>query len=175
MLSFALLWKKILICFFFISEAFWRFILTMGGPRNNVVKLWNCEKWSCLQTISFDTSCDNMRLIGQTDFSSSHLVLADVYSRTLMVLDIQQHRNESRATFTSVSEFLLTAPCLNIAVKDAYKKPLRSKTEETHPDIASEDESDADPGECDDIGTFVDLYSVQPKFVVINLSIIFFK
>ncbi|CAD5116997.1 DgyrCDS5830 [Dimorphilus gyrociliatus] len=145
------------------DEAFWRFILTMGGPKNNVVKLWNCEKWSCLQTITFDSSADNMRLIGQTDFSSSHLVLADVYSRTLMVLDIQQHRNESRAGFTAVSEFLLTSPCLNIAVKDAYKKPLRPKTEETHPDIASEDESDGEPSERDDIGTFVDLYSVQPR------------
>ena len=63
---------------------FWKFAIT-GGDNNREVKIWSCESWSCLQTLTFNSPPDlpsNFQvdpcLKAAIDLSANYLCLSDI-------------------------------------------------------------------------------------------------
>ncbi|KAI4825958.1 hypothetical protein KUCAC02_021617, partial [Chaenocephalus aceratus] len=94
---------------------FWRFLIT-GADQNQELKLWCTVSWTCLQTISLKASLD---------LSSEFLILTDVQRKVLYVMELRQDLDKGMATFTAVSEFLLTHPVLSFGVRDVAHSRLR--------------------------------------------------
>uniref|UniRef100_A0A8C1GIG2 Enhancer of mRNA-decapping protein 4 n=1 Tax=Cyprinus carpio TaxID=7962 RepID=A0A8C1GIG2_CYPCA len=95
---------------------FWRFLIT-GADQNQELKMWCTVSWTCLQTIRFSPD----------PFNSS----------VLYVMELLQDQEQGRASFTAVSEFLLTHPVLSFGIQDVARARLRH-TEVLPPDEESE-------------------------------------
>ncbi|XP_071059553.1 enhancer of mRNA-decapping protein 4 isoform X2 [Pseudochaenichthys georgianus] len=107
---------------------FWRFLIT-GADQNQELKLWCTVSWTCLQTIRFSPDLFNSSVLpslkASLDLSSEFLILTDVQRKVLYVMELRQDLDKGMATFTAVSEFLLTHPVLSFGVRDVAHSRLR--------------------------------------------------
>lgn len=106
---------------------FWRFLIT-GADQNQELKMWCTVSWTCLQTISFTPDPFNAvlpSLKASLDLSAEYLILTDVQRKVLYVMELQQDMEKGKASFTAVSEFLLTHPVLSFGVRDVTHSRLR--------------------------------------------------
>lgn len=103
----------------------WKYVIT-GTDQSRELKLWTCETWTCLQSLTFSPSpyvsqqfqvmpCIKACL----DASATYLVLSDIMRKTLYVLSVEKG---STTRISSVSEFLLVQPCLGLAIEDTTDK-----------------------------------------------------
>uniref|UniRef100_A0AAR2L534 Enhancer of mRNA-decapping protein 4 n=1 Tax=Pygocentrus nattereri TaxID=42514 RepID=A0AAR2L534_PYGNA len=123
---------------------FWRFLIT-GADQNQELKMWCTVSWTCLQTIKFSPDPLNSSVLpslkASLDLSAEYLILTDVQRKVLYVMELLQDQDKGRASFTAVSEFLLTHPVLSFGVKDVSHARLRH-TEVLPPDEESESMTD---------------------------------
>ncbi|KAM9814824.1 enhancer of mRNA-decapping protein 4 isoform 1-T1 [Syngnathus typhle] len=107
---------------------FWRFLIT-GADQNQELKMWCTVSWTCLQTIRFSPDPLNMTILpslkASLDLSAEYLVLSDVQRKVLYVMELRQDLGKGKASFTAVSEFLLTHPVLSFGVQDVAQSRLR--------------------------------------------------
>ncbi|TRY86657.1 hypothetical protein DNTS_005009 [Danionella cerebrum] len=119
---------------------FWRFLIT-GSDLNQELKMWCTVSWTCLQTIRFSSDPFNCsvfpNLKASLDLSAEFLILSDVQRKVLYVMELQQDQEKGHASFTAVSEFLLTHPVLSFGVRDVAHARQRH-TEVLPPDEESE-------------------------------------
>uniref|UniRef100_A0A8C2K851 Enhancer of mRNA-decapping protein 4 n=1 Tax=Cyprinus carpio TaxID=7962 RepID=A0A8C2K851_CYPCA len=112
---------------------FWRFLIT-GADQNQELKMWCTVSWTCLQTIR---SLPFLITVNFLDLSAEFLILSDVQRKVLYVMELLQDQEQGRASFTAVSEFLLTHPVLSFGIQDVARARLRH-TEVLPPDEESE-------------------------------------
>ncbi|XP_067091663.1 enhancer of mRNA-decapping protein 4 isoform X1 [Osmerus mordax] len=107
---------------------FWRFLIT-GAEQNQELKMWCTVSWTCLQTIRFSPDPFNSSvrpsLKASLDLSAECLILTDVQRKVLYVMELLQDQERGRASFTAVSEFLLTHPVLSFGVQEVSHSRLR--------------------------------------------------
>ncbi|KAM3609289.1 uncharacterized protein V6R79_012488 [Siganus canaliculatus] len=107
---------------------FWRFLIT-GADQNQELKMWCTVSWTCLQTIRFSPDLFNSSVMpslkASLDLSAEYLILTDVQRKVLYVMELRQDLEKGKATFTAVSEFLLTHPVLSFGVRDVTHSRLR--------------------------------------------------
>ncbi|XP_024279280.1 enhancer of mRNA-decapping protein 4 isoform X1 [Oncorhynchus tshawytscha] len=119
---------------------FWRFLIT-GADQNQELKMWCTVSWTCLQTIRFSPDPFNSSVLpslkASLDLSAECLILSDVQRKVLYVMELLQDQEKGHASFTAVSEFLLTHPVLSFGVQDVSHSRLRH-TEVLPPDEESE-------------------------------------
>ncbi|XP_074645711.1 enhancer of mRNA-decapping protein 4-like isoform X2 [Tubulanus polymorphus] len=182
-------WKphegKPLSCIYFLDDhqnpesQFWKFALT-GADNNREIKIWTCQSWTCLQTIRFfappnlpsNFQVDPCLKLG-IDLSAKYVLLTDIRRKVLYVCLVHQDWEAGTAHISSISEFLLTQPCLSFAVIDACRKKLRKQLDNNTSEFTAaeveEDEDDETDGcetKVDDasrIGVVVKMYSVHTK------------
>ncbi|KAI3371658.1 hypothetical protein L3Q82_024222 [Scortum barcoo] len=107
---------------------FWRFLIT-GADQNQELKMWCTVSWTCLQTIRFSPDMFNSSVLpslkASLDLSAEYLILTDVQRKVLYVMELRQDLEKGKATFTAVSEFLLTHPVLSFGVREVAHSRLR--------------------------------------------------
>ncbi|KAM9854979.1 enhancer of mRNA-decapping protein 4 [Aulostomus maculatus] len=107
---------------------FWRFLIT-GADQNQELKMWCTVSWTCLQTIRFSPDPFNSSVLpslkASLDLSAEYLILTDVQRKVLYVMELRQDLENGKASFTAVSEFLLTHPVLSFGVRDVTQSRLR--------------------------------------------------
>ncbi|CAG5958441.1 unnamed protein product [Menidia menidia] len=107
---------------------FWRFLIT-GADQNQELKMWCTVTWNCLQTIRFSPDPFNSSTLpslkASLDLSAEYLILTDVQRKVLYVMELRQDHEKGKASFTAVSEFLLTYPALSFGVRDVSHTRLR--------------------------------------------------
>ncbi|XP_042351769.1 enhancer of mRNA-decapping protein 4 [Plectropomus leopardus] len=107
---------------------FWRFLIT-GADQNQELKMWCTVSWTCLQTIRFSPDLFNSSVLpslkASLDLSAEYLILTDVQRKVLYVMELRQDLEKGKASFTAVSEFLLTHPVLSFGVRDVTHSRLR--------------------------------------------------
>ncbi|KAG7229803.1 hypothetical protein INR49_012452 [Caranx melampygus] len=107
---------------------FWRFLIT-GANQNQELKMWCTVSWTCLQTIRFSPDPFNSSALpslkASLDLSAEYLILTDVQRKVLYVIELRQDLEKGRASFTAVSEFLLTHPVLSFGVRDVTHSRLQ--------------------------------------------------
>ena len=112
---------------------FWKFAIT-GADYNRELKIWSCETWNCLQIVSFTAPMDVpsnfqvhpcMKVV--LDLSANYLVMSDTKRVVLYVLQMYQDMEQGRAHVSSIAEFLLTQPCLSMAVQDAGRRRFKKQ------------------------------------------------
>ncbi|XP_068459130.1 enhancer of mRNA-decapping protein 4 isoform X1 [Clinocottus analis] len=107
---------------------FWRFLIT-GADQNQELKMWCTVSWTCLQTIRFSPDLFNSSVLpslkASLDLAAEFLVLTDVQRKVLYVMELRQDLDKGKASFTAVSEFLLTHPVLSFGVRDVAHCRLR--------------------------------------------------
>uniref|UniRef100_A0A673WMJ8 Enhancer of mRNA-decapping protein 4 n=1 Tax=Salmo trutta TaxID=8032 RepID=A0A673WMJ8_SALTR len=143
---------------------FWRFLIT-GADQNQELKMWCTVSWTCLQTIRFSPDPFNSSVLpclkASLDLSAECLILSDVQRKVLYVMELLQDQEKGRASFTAVSEFLLTHPVLSFGVQDVSHSRL-CHTEVLPPDEESENGNQG-PMESK-AGIQIKLYCVHTKF-----------
>uniref|UniRef100_A0A8C5A217 Enhancer of mRNA-decapping protein 4 n=1 Tax=Gadus morhua TaxID=8049 RepID=A0A8C5A217_GADMO len=118
---------------------FWRFLIT-GADQNQELKMW-CTLLPlafCLFSPDPFNSTVMPSLKASLDLSASFLILTDVQRKVLYVMELHQDQEKGRASFTAVSEFLLTHPVLSFGVHDVT--PSRQRHTEVLP---AEEESES--------------------------------
>ncbi|XP_026271713.1 enhancer of mRNA-decapping protein 4 isoform X1 [Frankliniella occidentalis] len=152
---------------------FWKYVLT-GSENNSELKIWSCETWSCLQTISFaskqtSTVPSSISLKAGIDLSADFIMLSDINNRVLYVLQLQK---DSIARVCAVSEFLLPNPILSFGIVDAGIRNVKRHhdvTSDLESDLMdnNEDDEDDDGGDDDDeekaLQVVIRMYVVHPK------------
>uniref|UniRef100_A0A1A8FP82 Enhancer of mRNA-decapping protein 4 n=2 Tax=Nothobranchius korthausae TaxID=1143690 RepID=A0A1A8FP82_9TELE len=107
---------------------FWRFLIT-GADQNQELKMWCTVSWTCLQTIRFSPDLLNSSILpslkASLDLAAEYLILTDVQRKVLYVMELRQDLEKGKASFTAVSEFLLTHPVLSFGVRDVCHSRLR--------------------------------------------------
>uniref|UniRef100_A0A8C7NQG3 Enhancer of mRNA-decapping protein 4 n=1 Tax=Oncorhynchus mykiss TaxID=8022 RepID=A0A8C7NQG3_ONCMY len=98
------------------------------------------------------------------DLSAECLILSDVQRKVLYVMELLQDQEKGRASFTAVSEFLLTHPVLSFGVQDVSHSRL-CHTEVLPPDEESESmTADGNQGSMESkAGIQIKLYCVHTK------------
>ncbi|KAK3914051.1 Enhancer of mRNA-decapping protein 4 [Frankliniella fusca] len=155
------------------SHAAEQYVLT-GSENNSELKIWSCETWSCLQTISFaskqtSTVPSSISLKAGIDLSADFIMLSDINNRVLYVLQLQK---DSIARVCAVSEFLLPNPILSFGIVDAGIRNVKRHhdvTSDLESDLMdnNEEDDDDDPGDDDDeekaLQVVIRMYVVHPK------------
>ncbi|XP_048112792.1 enhancer of mRNA-decapping protein 4 isoform X5 [Alosa alosa] len=146
---------------------FWRFLIT-GADQNQELKMWCTVSWTCLQTIRFSPDTFNSTVLpslkASLDLAAECLILTDVQRKVIYVMELHQDQEKGRASFTAVSEFLLTHPVLSFGVQEVTRSRLRH-TEVLPPDEESESmttEGSQGPMESKS-GIKIKLYCVHTK------------
>ncbi|GAB0093302.1 Enhancer of mRNA-decapping protein 4 homolog [Sergentomyia squamirostris] len=93
-------WKphngKIVTSFFFLdnytefasNNTFWKHAIT-GAENNTEFKVWRCDTWTCIQTVTFTSQGDiPLNLRAEIDKTSSYLMISDCNNRGLYALQI---------------------------------------------------------------------------------------
>ncbi|XP_063053515.1 enhancer of mRNA-decapping protein 4 isoform X3 [Engraulis encrasicolus] len=146
---------------------FWRFLIT-GADQNQELKMWCTVSWTCLQTIRFSPDPLNSTVLpslkASLDLSAECLILTDVQRKVLYVMELHQDQEKGRASFTAVSEFLLTHPVLSFGVQEVTHSRLRH-TEVLPPDEESESmTAEGNQGHMESkAGIKIKLYCVHTK------------
>ncbi|XP_019559738.3 enhancer of mRNA-decapping protein 4 homolog isoform X1 [Aedes albopictus] len=72
------------------DQTLWKHAITCA-ENNTEIKVWSCETWECTQTIKFSPSIDQpLSFLAEIDSTSSYLILADMATRELYVLQIRK-------------------------------------------------------------------------------------
>ncbi|CAB1323235.1 unnamed protein product, partial [Coregonus sp. 'balchen'] len=146
---------------------FWRFLIT-GADQNQELKMWCTVSWTCLQTIRFSPDPFNSSVLpclkASLDLSAECLILSDVQRKVLYVMELLQDQEKGHASFTAVSEFLLTHPVLSFGVQDVSHSHL-CHSEVLPPDEESESmTADGNQGPMESkAGIQIKLYCVHTK------------
>jgi len=158
---------KPLSCLFFLDDhsssqpdvQFWKYVVT-GCSFNTELKVWSCESWTCLQTITFNRQVEDidMRLKVDMDPTARYLVLADIDKHLVFVMSVEQGL-EGGAGVVSVAEFATPSPFLSFSCVSAGKRTVKQTTEGVE---VSVEEDMIDSNDKRD-KTVVRLYLVQPK------------
>uniref|UniRef100_A0A674BRM4 Enhancer of mRNA-decapping protein 4 n=1 Tax=Salmo trutta TaxID=8032 RepID=A0A674BRM4_SALTR len=140
---------------------FWRFLIT-GADQNQELKMWCTVSWTCLQTIRFSPDPFNSSVLpslkASLDLSAECLILSDVQRKVLYVMELLQDQEKGHASFTAVSEFLLTHPVLSFGVQDVSRSRLR------HTEVLPQDEEKGNQGPMESrAGIQIKLYCVHTK------------
>uniref|UniRef100_A0A8C7XZ24 Enhancer of mRNA-decapping protein 4 n=1 Tax=Oryzias sinensis TaxID=183150 RepID=A0A8C7XZ24_9TELE len=96
---------------------FWRFLIT-GADQNQELKIWCTVSWTCLQTVRIFML---LLIFFPAPPRSADLILHQV----LYVMELRQDLEKGKASFSAVSEFLLTHPVLSFGVRDVMLTRLR--------------------------------------------------
>ncbi|XP_041124346.1 enhancer of mRNA-decapping protein 4-like [Polyodon spathula] len=146
---------------------FWRFLIT-GADQNQELKMWCTVSWTCLQTIRFSPDPFNSGVLpslkASLDLSAEYLILTDVQRKVLYVMELLQDQEKGRASFTAISEFLLTHPVLSFGIQDV------SRSRQRHTEVLpAEEESESMTVEGSQVpleskaGVQIKLYCVHTK------------
>ncbi|XP_033898809.3 enhancer of mRNA-decapping protein 4-like isoform X1 [Acipenser ruthenus] len=146
---------------------FWRFLIT-GADQNQELKVWCTVSWTCLQTIRFSPDPFNSSVLpslkASLDLSAEYLILTDVQRKVLYVMELLQDQEKGRASFTAISEFLLTHPVLSFGIQDV------SRSRQRHTEVLpAEEESESMTAEGSQgpveskAGVQIKLYCVHTK------------
>ncbi|XP_064611108.1 enhancer of mRNA-decapping protein 4-like [Liolophura sinensis] len=161
-----------------LETQFWKYAVT-GANNNQEIKIWSCESWNCLQTIRF-LEPPNLptnfhvepSLKACLDLSAKYLVLTDIKRKVLYVLQLFQDNEAGMAHVSSISEFLLTQPCLSLSIYGASTKKFKKSPDDSHMDEITTGEIEADNGaeeedgpETEDktTGVQIKIFSVHTK------------
>ncbi|XP_053691608.1 enhancer of mRNA-decapping protein 4 homolog isoform X2 [Sabethes cyaneus] len=100
-------WKphggKTISSFFFLDnyteqaadQTLWQHAITCSD-NNTEVKVWSCETWECTQTIKFVLPTDQqLNFKAELDATSSYLILSDITTRELYVLQVRKEIGQS--------------------------------------------------------------------------------
>ncbi|XP_055597702.1 enhancer of mRNA-decapping protein 4 homolog isoform X2 [Uranotaenia lowii] len=115
-------WKphggKAVTSFFFLDnyteqagdQTLWKHAITCA-ENNTEIKVWSCETWECTQTITFEPAVNQpeLNLKAEIDPTSSFLVLSDMNTRELYVLQIRKDLCTSTTTGNGTLASLATA------------------------------------------------------------------
>ncbi|MEE6499549.1 hypothetical protein FKM82_003494 [Ascaphus truei] len=148
---------------------FWRFLIT-GADQNRELKMWCTVSWTCLQTIRFSPDPFSSSVLpglkASLDLSAEFLILTDVQRKVLYVMELLQNQEEGKASFTSISEFLLTHPVLSFGIQDVGRCRLRH-TEVLPADEESEGINTEESQETETVesaaGVLIKLFCVHTK------------
>lgn len=147
-------------CTYSSDEQFWKFAIT-GCNNNTELKIWNCESWTCSQTISFlpSTLTGSLYFKARLDLSAGYLILSEINSKILYVLEVQSNMPGEKAYTTSISEFLLPAPFISFGILEASVKNFRcaNSTEDLYPCEENEFEEEQI------VANVIKMFVVQPK------------
>ncbi len=116
------------------SNIFWSFLLT-GADYNRELKIWECANWHCFQTLTFtsssassleDSSSVTKSQSGSQlpyfktaiDLSSKYLVMSDITRKCFYVLHLNVEYDNTKASCSSISEFILAYPAVSFALID---------------------------------------------------------
>uniref|UniRef100_A0A1B0D1F1 Enhancer of mRNA-decapping protein 4 WD40 repeat region domain-containing protein n=1 Tax=Phlebotomus papatasi TaxID=29031 RepID=A0A1B0D1F1_PHLPP len=149
-------WKphngKVVTSFFFLdnhteftsNNTFWKHAIT-GADNNTEFKVWRCDTWTCIQTVTFKSSCSDfpLNLKAEIDKTSSYLMISDTINRGLYALQIvktikdddsvseengeKKDKGEGGASsninsiayIKSITEFPMSSPILSFGIVDA--------------------------------------------------------
>ncbi|XP_004913558.1 enhancer of mRNA-decapping protein 4 isoform X2 [Xenopus tropicalis] len=147
---------------------FWRFLIT-GADQNRELKVWCTVSWTSLQTIQFSPDPFSSGILpglkASLDLSAEFLILTDVQRKVLYVMELKQNQDEGKATFTSISEFLLTHPVLSFGIQDVNHCRLRNT--EVLPSEEDNNSISQEPLECESVesaaGVLIKLFCVHTK------------
>jgi len=137
---------------------FWKFAVT-GSAHNSELKVWSCETWSCLQTITVTRppgDASPVRLKSAIDPTASYLLLADIDKCLVFVLSLAQGGGGARVV--STSEFATPAAFLSFCCVSAGRRLVKQTTEGVQVDGQEEEEVRSGKER-----TVVRLYLVTPK------------
>ncbi|XP_053571881.1 enhancer of mRNA-decapping protein 4 [Bombina bombina] len=148
---------------------FWRFLIT-GADQNKELKMWCTVSWTCLQTIRFSPDPFSSSVLpglkASLDLSAEFLILTDVQRKVLYVMELIQNQDEGKASFTSISEFLLTHPVLSFGIQDVSRCRLRHTevlpAEEESDGINQEESQETEAVESA-AGVLIKLFCVHTK------------
>ncbi|CAG2210693.1 unnamed protein product [Mytilus edulis] len=155
---------------------FWKFAVT-GADNNQEIKIWSCESWTCLQTLTFVCAPglpSNFQIDpcmkAALDLGAKYLILTDIKRKVLYVLQIFQDNTNNTAHFSSISEFILAQPCLSFAILDASKKKFKKTGEDSNLDdmttgelIKDDHDDNEQKPDVTSSGVQIRLYTVHPK------------
>ncbi|XP_059609368.1 enhancer of mRNA-decapping protein 4 homolog [Phlebotomus argentipes] len=145
-------WKphggKVVTSFFFLdnhteftsNNTFWKHAIT-GADNNTEFKVWRCDTWTCIQTVTFKAPNDfSLHLKAEIDKTSSYLMVSDTVNRGLYALQIAKMTRDDDSTseengegsskkdvpnvntiayVKSITEFPLSSPILSFGIVDA--------------------------------------------------------
>lgn len=97
------------------SDAFWCHVV-VGGAFNRELKLFRCDKWDCIQTVSFLSPVTPCLLSAHIDQSARYLIMSDIRRKALYVLELDSIDNDKTKLFKSVQEFVLTQSLLSFDI-----------------------------------------------------------
>ncbi|KAG8183618.1 hypothetical protein JTE90_025169 [Oedothorax gibbosus] len=138
---------------------FWKFAVT-GAENNTEIKVWSCETWTCLQTVTiYPNPNDSVMpcLKAEIDLSSKYLFLSDIKRKVLLVLYLEQDPGPSNILVSSVSEYRVPLPVLSLAVANVSFSKLHA---------AAGLKSSDDEGDCDQLDGLNDLDENQCKYII---------
>lgn len=171
------------------SKSLWKYAITTSD-NNTELKVWCCSTWECLQTVNFQSPNPDTELFFQAeiDHKSSYLVLSDIRSRSLYVLQIEkpnvqssntsiastitnelsveiekkENRMSPSAFVKSISEFPLSSPILSFGIVDAEVRRYKCNYNDNYLlDDMEEYDEESNSLYC----VVIRMYLVQPKSV----------
>lgn len=97
--------------------------MVTGAENNSVLKIWSCQSWACMQTITFAPSpkYPTLALKAGLDQSAKYLLLSDIHRRVLFILHFDNNNDDSSIYCKKISEFFLPSPILSFGIVDAGK------------------------------------------------------
>lgn len=106
----------------YFRRQFWKFVVT-GAENNSVLKIWSCQSWACMQTITFAPSpkYPTLALKAGLDQSAKYLLLSDIHRRVLFILHFDNNNDDTSIYCKKISEFFLPSPILSFGIVDAGK------------------------------------------------------
>ena len=163
-----------------LDVQFWKYAVT-GGDMNTEICVWSCESWTCLQSLSFRvpptipaTLKYQPTLKAVLDLTAKYIIMTDVQQKVLYVLQLHQDEEANTALVCSVSEFMLSQPCLSFDILEAGCRKLHKSQdhqEEHLGDLTSgeihesgeEEEVDAVNHKGPDVGVLLKMCCVHTK------------
>jgi len=138
---------------------YWKYAVT-ACSLNTEIKVWSCESWTCLQTISFNRAGEDMemRLKADLDPTARYLVLADIDKCLVYVLSLEQGVGGG-AEVVSVAEFATPSAILTFHCVSGGKRMVKMSAEGVEVSMDDDVVENSDMKEK----TVIRLYYVQPK------------
>ncbi|XP_005096324.1 enhancer of mRNA-decapping protein 4 [Aplysia californica] len=127
------------------DQQLWKFALT-GAKFNTEIKIWSCESWKCVQTLTFNPPLSQpeltLQLKSSIDLTSRYCTLSDINSGVLYIMQLHMDYTVTAAHVTSLSQFSLAQPCVSCAIFDAGVKKFRHSADDSHLDEITTGELD---------------------------------
>ncbi|EDS45230.1 conserved hypothetical protein [Culex quinquefasciatus] len=182
-------WKphggKTISSFFFLDnytdQTLWKHAITCA-ENNTEIKVWCCETWECTQTIKFIPSIEQPLCFKvEIDPTSSYLVLSDMTTRELYVLQVRKDASlpsngaaaittngkspegggdTNKAYISSIAEFPLSSPILSFGILDVAVRMCKTSDAYLIEELEDYDEENSSLY-C----VVIRMFLVQPKSV----------